>query len=140
MSEVGRNLQEKFGVSAAAVQYRESEIRKHFPEAWVEGYEGLIPEMANHEKDRHVLAAAVRADANVIVTYNLKDFMPAALAPHGIDAHGPSAFLKALYAIDPEAVLQTLEEQAAAIGRPLEYLLRRLRVNAPGFVAMMTAE
>ena len=82
----------------------------------------------------------MRADANVIVAYNLKDFMPAALAPHGIDAHGPSAFLKALYAIDPEAVLQTLEEQAAAIGRPLEYLLRRLRVSAPGFVAMMTAE
>ena len=47
MSEVGRNLQEKFGVSAAAVQHRESEIRRHFPEAWVEGYEGLIPEMAN---------------------------------------------------------------------------------------------
>jgi len=30
--------------------------------------------MTNQEKDRHVLAAAVRARAEVIVTYNTKDF------------------------------------------------------------------
>ena len=37
--------------------YRESEIRKHFGEAWVEGYEDLIPSMTKHEKDRQAEAS-----------------------------------------------------------------------------------
>jgi hypothetical protein len=74
MAEVSRNLQENFGLSAEQTAYRESEIRRHFGEAWVEGYEDLIPSMTKHEKDRHVLAAAVRCGAETIVTYNLKDF------------------------------------------------------------------
>jgi hypothetical protein len=37
----------------------------------------------------------------------------------------------------PTAVMQTLETQAAAIGQPRSYLLSRLRVNAPAFVAMI---
>jgi hypothetical protein len=53
------------------VAYRESEIRRHFPEAWVEGHEDLISTMTNHPKDRHVLAAAVRCHAEVIVTHNI---------------------------------------------------------------------
>src|SRR3712207_8129518 len=37
-----------------------------FPRALTTGYELLIPGMTNHPKDRHVLAAAVRAHAQVI--------------------------------------------------------------------------
>jgi hypothetical protein len=33
--------------------------------------------------------------------------------------------------------MQTLETQAAAIGQPMSYLLSRLRVNTPAFVAMI---
>lgn len=50
-------LQENFSLSAQKAMYRESEIRRHFPEAWIDGYEDLIPAMTNHPKDRHVLAA-----------------------------------------------------------------------------------
>ena len=39
-----------------------------------------IPAMTNHPKDRHVLAAAARAGAKVMVTYNLKDFPSSSLA------------------------------------------------------------
>ena len=134
MAEVSRNLVEKFDVSEEKAAYRESEIRKHFPEAWVDGYEDLIPAMTNQSKDRHVLAAAVRAQAEIIVTYNRKDFPATALAPYSIYVQGPSTFLKNLYNLDQEAVLRTLEEQAIAIGKPMNYLLDRLRVNVPGFV------
>ena len=79
MLEVSRTLRESFGLSAAKAQYREKEIRRHFSEAWVEGFDKLIPKMTNHPKDRHVLAAAVRAKAQIIVTYNGKDFPPAPL-------------------------------------------------------------
>ena len=43
--------------------------------------------------DRHVLAAAIAGRADVIVTKNLKDFPPAALQPHGIEAQHPDTFL-----------------------------------------------
>jgi predicted nucleic acid-binding protein len=134
MSEVSRNLIEKFGLSEDKAAYRESEIRRHFPEAWIDGYEDLIPAMGNSPKDRHVLAAAVRAQAETIVTYNKKDFPVAALAPYSIYAQGPSTFLKNLYDLDQEAVLRTIEEQAIAIGKSRSYLLERLRVNVPAFV------
>jgi hypothetical protein len=93
--------------------------------------------MTNHPKDRHVLAAAARAGVKVIVTYNLKDFPSSSLTPYGITAQGPSAFLKSLHDMAPPAVMQTLETQAAAIGQPISYLLSRLRVNTPAFVAMI---
>jgi hypothetical protein len=140
MAEITRNLQENFGVTAEQAAYRESEIRRHFGEAWVEGYEDLIPVMTNHEKDRHVLAAAVRSGAETIVTYNLKDFPRSALAPYSITAQGPSTFLKNLYELDSDAVLHTLEQQAAAIDKSFDYLLGRLRVNVPGFVHTLTQQ
>ena len=137
MVEVTRTLQENFGLSPQKAMYRESEIRRHFPEAWIDGYEDLIPAMTNHPKDRHVLAAAARAGVKVIVTYNLKDFPSSSLAPYAITAQGPSAFLKSLYDMAPSAVIQTLETQAAAISQPMSYLLSRLSVNTPAFVGMI---
>jgi predicted nucleic acid-binding protein len=79
MVEVTRTLRETFGLSDRKAMHRESEIRQHFPEAWIEDYEDLIPAMTNHPKDRHVLAAAAHAGVKVIVTYNIKEF-PALLA------------------------------------------------------------
>jgi hypothetical protein len=137
MVEVSRTLQENFNLSAQKAIYRENEIRRHFPEAWIDGYKDLIPAMTNHPKDRHVLAAAARAGVRVIVTYNLKDFPTSSLALYSITAQGPSAFLKNLYDRSPAVVMQTLEAQSAAIGQPMSYLLSRLRVNAPAFVAML---
>src|ERR1700761_4645311 len=34
--------------------YRQTEIRQHFPEAWIEDYEDLTPAMTNHPKDRQL--------------------------------------------------------------------------------------
>src|SRR5258706_11008427 len=67
MNEVNRNLAKKFGLTNEQVEYRESEIRRTFPDTWVEGHRELIISMTNHPKDRHVLAAAVASDAKIIV-------------------------------------------------------------------------
>ena len=115
--------------------HRETEIERHFPEARVDGFDHLIPTMPNDPKDRHVLAAAVKAEAQWIVSYNAKDFPASALSPYGITIMGPSLFLKTLYDKAPSAMLQTLELQAAAIGKTRQYLFSRLKVNAPSFIA-----
>lgn len=56
----------------ALADYWHEQVVLAFAEASVSGWEPLIPAMTNHEKDRHVLAAAVKAQASLIVTFNLK--------------------------------------------------------------------
>src|SRR5712691_5105005 len=48
--------------------------------------EALIDEMVNDPKDRHVLAAAVRGGAELLVTENLRDFPAEALSPYDLQA------------------------------------------------------
>jgi predicted nucleic acid-binding protein len=81
MHEVTRNLIQKWKVEPARAYPREEQIRRHFPEAQVEGFESLVAVMTNDPKDRHVLAAAVRSHSELIVTYNQRDFPPASVQP-----------------------------------------------------------
>jgi predicted nucleic acid-binding protein len=134
MDEVTRNLIQKWNMPPEKAQRRESELRRHFPEAWVEGFEALIEAMTNDSKDRHVLAAAVRAHADLIVTYNRRHFPAASLQTWEIEVRGPSAFLRGLYDLDAGLFACKLHEQAAAIGVSLTRLLQSLAKNAPGFV------
>ena len=63
---------------------------KAAPDALVRGYEHLIPGLALPDpNDRHVLAAAIRAGASVIVTCNLADF--SASCPRRIRYRGPAS-------------------------------------------------
>ena len=96
-----RNLERRIGLSKAKTAYLAGQLRKHFADSWVVGYEPLIDRMGNHPKDRHVLAAAVSCGARLIVTYNKRDFPATATEPWRIEVLGPSAFLKLLYAPDP---------------------------------------
>lgn len=45
------------------------------------------------ENDVHVLATAIAGEARAILTFNTRDFPRAALAPHGLVALQPDAFL-----------------------------------------------
>jgi hypothetical protein len=71
--------------------------------------------MKNDEKDRHVVAAAVKAGCEVIVTYNLKHFKEEDLKPQDTTARHPDEFLIDLYHLNPEIVVHTLHEQGNAL-------------------------
>lgn len=85
----------------------------------VEGYERIIEQLTLPDPDdRHVLAAAVYAEATVIVTKNLKDFTAAELSKRGITAKHPDRFLTELMSANSVKVIGVLEDMAQAWRSP----------------------
>ena len=87
-------------------------MRRTFPEACVDGYEDLIEALALPDPDdRHVLAAAIVADAEHIITENIKDFPEESIRKYGIEAVTADDFLAStfeLYPADATAALRTM--------------------------------
>jgi hypothetical protein len=68
--------------------------------------------------DRHVLAAAIRSKAEVIVTFNLKDFPAHILAAYDIEPMHPDDFISDLWDLDQAAVLAAVQKQRRSLVRP----------------------
>ena len=119
IAEMKRALENQIGLTPSKTSYLERELRRHFADCWVTNFEPLVRKMKNDPEDRHVLAAAVRAKATIIVTYNKRHFLPAATLPWSVDAMGPSAFLENLYEEAPAIVMDRIRQQAADLGRGL---------------------
>ena len=92
VDELHRNLVED-GLNAGSVDRLIAEMAAAFPDAEVGGYRSLIDGLSCDPKDRHVLAAAVRADAAAIVTFNVADFPAPSVDPFEIDIIRPDTFL-----------------------------------------------
>lgn len=91
----------------------------HAVDALVTGYEDLIPGLQLPDpNDRHVLAAAIRGHANVIVTMNLRDFPPEILGPLGIDAQHPDEFVPHLLDLAPGAVVAAAQNHRLSLKNP----------------------
>ncbi|WP_348266177.1 PIN domain-containing protein [Edaphobacter sp. DSM 109919] len=89
------------------------------PDALVTGYEPLIESIELPDPDdRHVLAAAIRCGASVIVTLNLSDFPNAALADFGIEAQHPDEFVLSLIETFPALVLEAARTHRASLRNP----------------------
>jgi predicted nucleic acid-binding protein len=91
----------------------------HVKDAKVTGYEPLIDTLELPDPDdRHVLAAAIRCNADAIVTFNLKDFPEDCLNPYGIDLLHPDDFI--YYQIDmaPSLCCSAIKNQRLALNKP----------------------
>src|SRR6184192_1619909 len=78
-------------------------------DALVIGYEDLIEGLQLPDPDdRHVLAAAIRARADVIVTFNLADFPAARLQGYGIEAVHPDDFIVYQFDLNPSAACRAV--------------------------------
>lgn len=88
------------------------------PDSIVTGHETLCAGLVLPDPDdAHVLAAAIRSNAEVIVTFNLKDFPPSALAPFDVEAQHPDEFIMDLWDLDQAAVLAAATEMRRALTR-----------------------
>jgi predicted nucleic acid-binding protein len=103
------------------------------PDCLVTGYEDLIAGLTLPDpNDRHVLAAAIRCHASVIVTFNERDFPAEVLGAYGIEAQHPDVFIDDLFDLDPAAVVLAAQRQRGSLRHPpidadryLEILLKQ---------------
>jgi predicted nucleic acid-binding protein len=140
LEEVSRTQLGKLKWPSKLVESWRREVTNAFPDGTIVGYEPLLSAMTNHEKDRHVLAAAVFGRMSQIITFNMRDFPAEALEPWNVEAVHPQDYLIALYSISPAVVIAKL----AAISRdrqiPLEDVLIRLGKNVPRFSSQVLEE
>ena len=140
LEEVRRNLVLSRRANEEQAQRLIDTMRRAFPEALVVGYQGLIEHMANDPKDRHVLAAAVTSQAQIIVTDNLRDFRHEALAPFNIEAQSADTFLTLLFEAAPERMLLIVKEQTDDLRSPpktFREMLGNIGKQAPNFAALL---
>jgi len=103
-------------------------MNQAFAEATVVGYKhhangiGKLPD----EGDRHVIAAAIRSKADIIVTENLKDFPGKVLAKYGIEAKSSDEFIADAIDLSPTLATDAIKRMLLRLDRPektLETLL-----------------
>jgi hypothetical protein len=85
----------------------------------VTGYEPLIPTLTLPDaNDRHVLAAAIAGQCDVIVTMNIHHFPEAALTSFGIAAQHPDDFLSHRLVLAPDPFCDAVRKVRARLSRP----------------------
>jgi len=91
----------------------------HVRDAKVTNYEDLIDSVDLPDPDdRHVLAAAIKCNADAIITYNLKDFSEKVLAKYSIEAIHPDDFVYYQLDLAPSIVCNVVKHQREALKNP----------------------
>lgn len=118
LAEVERTLL-KLGVPADKAHRRVGAMRRAFgDDAMVQRFEHREPGLRCDPKDRHVLAAAIHAQADTLVTFNLKDFPAESASPHGIRIVDPDTFLTELLEAEPDQTVDVLDRAIATLNTP----------------------
>ncbi|MEZ2440364.1 PIN domain-containing protein [Chitinophaga sp. RCC_12] len=90
-----------------------------FPDARISAYQQLINNIKLPDPDdRHVLAAAIKGDAKLIITNNLKDFPSKRLQCYQLEAQTPDKFIKSLITLDETRVLKAFHAQVNRLINP----------------------
>jgi hypothetical protein len=101
------------------LESRRDQMNSAVRDCLVEGYEDLIDAIELPDPDdRHVVAAAIRAKAQAIISNNVADFPSDELARWDIDVQTADEFVVGLLLINRNLVLEALREQYESLTRP----------------------
>lgn len=124
-------LLERYGdADAAKIARTRALMDEHFPDALITGHQDLVASLTLPDPDdRHVLAAAIKSGASLIVTANIADFPATALDTYDIQAVHPDAFVLDLMDLSEGAVVTAAKRARTALKNPAysaEDYLKRL--------------
>jgi hypothetical protein len=112
-------LENRPDLKPSQLQRTKDLMNLHAQDALVTGYESLIPTLTLPDADdRHILAAAIHAQADMICTFNLRDFPAAVLEPYGIEVREPDELLSSLYDTNAATFFQATERQRQGLKNP----------------------
>jgi hypothetical protein len=120
-------------INKAALEATQRAMDIAFPGSNISGFESLINSLSLPDPDdRHVLAAAIKGKAQIIVTNNLKDFPPVDLIAYAIRAEHPDLFVSKCIDRDKANSIKALENQVKSLKKPpipVEQVLKNLEAN-----------
>ena len=141
LAEWTENLIELKPQLKESVLSQADEIRQNFDECFVTGHMPLIEGLEMPDKDdRHVLAAAIRCSAQVIVTENKRDFPSDLLEEYDVHVLGADEMLVNTYELFPVEAARALGRVRARYRNPpmnvSEFLLDLTRTGLPKLAAL----
>jgi hypothetical protein len=120
LEETGKNLTEAGVVTAEQWSRLRAVMLRSFPDAMLDqrAADTIEHEMPNDEKDRHVVAAAVVGDVELVITNNLRHFRQADLDTVGKRSVSPDQLLCEILQAEPSVVQDALRLQVSAMRKP----------------------
>jgi predicted nucleic acid-binding protein len=119
LDEWTRNLIRNKPDCAASVRAQVDQLKAHFDEAWIFGYEPLIHALQLPDpEDRHVLAAAIVCGAQHIVTENLKDFPADVLEEFDIEPIEADEFIFRTFQLYPVDAISVFRQMRSDYANP----------------------
>lgn len=123
--------------SVAKAQKARAAMEAAFPEACVETHDDIItiPDLRD-PKDLHVVVAAVKTKAAIIVTDNIKHFPDTVLSRYALFARTADDFIADAIDLDQPRALTTIEAMRQRLHKPeLTHEALLLRMEATGLIA-----
>lgn len=106
-----KNVMLRKGITEEEATKRVDRANLAFPDALVVNYEGLIKKLELPDPDDcHVLAAAIKTNAAVIVTNNIKDFPEEYLDSFGLKAKTADDFLTDIIDLNHDKAVAAFKE------------------------------
>ncbi len=141
LAEMAKALKTKLHRSTEEATWRRQQMKLAFPEAVVTVPSALLKavECIPDKDDRHVLAAAIMARADAIVTQNTRHFPKDCCQKYGVLCQTPEDFLIDQYHLNSQLVLDKLDDQAAGISQNREFVVASLKASVPKFCQLVDA-
>jgi len=139
---IGSLLRDRPDIPAERLTRTRELMNRAVPDCLVTEYEPFIEQLTLPDPgDRHVLAAAIRCQAGVIVTLNVRDFPDEVMARYGVSVQHPDEFLSHLFDLKPAVVCNAVREMRASLANPpktvRELLDDLLKAGLPETVSLL---
>lgn len=113
------SVMKRKGIEENEALKRADKMNLVFPDALVVNYEPFIDSLKLPDlNDRHVLAAAIKANADLIITNNLKDFPEDYLSSFGLKAKTPDDFFTDIIDLNHDLSVQAFKKLVSSKKNP----------------------